>query len=53
MIKEVILTYYGTHTCFDEVRCYLDRVDTTLPIIVDMNSVLCLRDEGCWTVKFL
>ena len=60
MIKEVILTYYGTHTCFDEVRCYLDRVDTTVPIIVDMNgdrkpinSVLCFRDDGYWTVKFL
>jgi len=60
MIKEVILTYYGTHTCFDEVRCYLDGVDTTVPIILDMNgdrqpinSVLCFRDEGYWTVKFL
>ena len=60
MIRDVILKYYGTHTCFDTVSCYLDGVDNQNPTILDMNgdrkpinSVLCFRDEGYWTVKFL
>jgi len=60
MIREVILTYYGTHTCLDMVSCYLDEVDTTKPTIVNMNgerkpiySILSFKDEGYWTVNFL
>lgn len=60
MIRDVILKYYGTHTCFDMVSCYLDGVDNKNPTILDMNgdrkpiySVLAFKDHGYWTVKFL
>ena len=59
MITEIILKYYGTHTCLDMVSCYLDGVDAKNPTILDMNgdrkpiySVLSFKDEGYWTVKF-
>lgn len=60
MIRDVILKYYGTHTCFDTVSCYLDGVDNKNPTILNMDgdrkpiySVLVFKDDGYWTVKFL
>ena len=60
MIRDVILRYYGTHTCFDMVSCYLDGVNTNNPTILNMDgdrkpiySVLAFKDDGYWTVKFL
>jgi len=60
MIRDVILKYYGIHTCFDTVSCYLDGVDNKNPTILDMNgdrkpiySVLAFKDHSYWTVKFL
>ena len=45
------MTYYGTHTYFDEVDCYLDGIIENDK--KSINSILCFRDDGYWTVKFL